>query len=115
MEITFDQSVWLTAIVIRQDPPGIWVVTRDGKAWFVTNRNSPEYARYYEMAFGLRPGEELYDLREDPDQLNNVADDTEYAGVKAKLSAQLMQVMEETNDPRLTDAFDFQPYMPRLN
>lgn len=83
------------------------------KAWFVSNRNSPEYGKYYEMAFGLRPGEELYDLRSDPDQLNNVANQEEYAKVKAKLSAQLMQVMEETNDPRLTNAFDFKPYMPK--
>jgi len=81
------------------------------KAWFVTNRNTPEYAKYYEMAFGLRPEEELYDLRKDPDQLNNVAEDNEYAEVKAKLSKQLMQVLEDTNDPRLTDAFDFPPYM----
>jgi uncharacterized sulfatase len=81
------------------------------KAWFVTNRNTPEYAKYYEMGFGLRPQEELYDLRKDPDQLNNVAEDNEYAEVKAKLSKQLMQVLENTNDPRLTDAFDFPPYM----
>ncbi len=81
------------------------------KAWFVTNRNTPEYARYYEMAFGLRPKEELYDLQKDPDQLNNVADDEEYADVKARLSEKLMQVLEDTNDPRLKDAFDYPPYM----
>jgi N-sulfoglucosamine sulfohydrolase len=82
------------------------------KAWFVTNRNTPEYAKYYEMAFGLRPQEELYDLRKDPDQLNNVADDKDYAEVKAKLSKQLIQVLEDTKDPRLSDAFDYPPYMP---
>ncbi|MCP4311742.1 MAG: sulfatase-like hydrolase/transferase, partial [Bacteroidetes bacterium] len=48
------------------------------KAWFVTNMNTPEYKKYYEMGFGKRPKEELYDLRLDPDQLNNVAGDKKY-------------------------------------
>ena len=81
------------------------------KAWLVTNRKSPEYAKYYDMAFGLRPAEELYDMRKDPDQLNNVASDKAYAEVKARLSKQLMQVLKDTHDPRLTDAFDFPPYI----
>ena len=83
------------------------------KAFIVTNRNNPEYAEFYKMGFGKHPREELYDLRKDPDQLNNVADDKKYAKVKAKLSNQLSQVMENTNDPRLTDAFDFPPYVER--
>jgi len=83
------------------------------KAFIVTNRKNPEYSEYYEMGFGKRPREELYDLRKDPDQLNNVADDKKYAKVKAKLSKQLMQVMENTHDPRLTDTFDFPPYVEK--
>ena len=81
------------------------------KAWYMTNGNKPEYKKYYKMGFGKRPKEELYDLREDPDQLNNVVNDKNYASVKVKLSKQLMQVLEDTNDPRLTDAFDFPPYI----
>ena len=70
-------------------------------------------SKYYKMAFNLCPREELYDLRKDSDQLNNMADDEKYAKVKAKLSKQLMQVQEDTNDPRLTDAFDFLQYVGR--
>jgi hypothetical protein len=40
-----------------------------------------------------------------------VADNKKYAKVKAKLTKQLMQELEDTNDPRLTDAFDFPPYI----
>ena len=28
---------WQSAIVRRHQPPGMWVVTTDGHAWFVTN------------------------------------------------------------------------------
>jgi hypothetical protein len=43
--------------------------------------------------------------------MNNIADDRKFAKVKAKLSAQLMEVMENAHDPRLKDEFDFLPYI----
>lgn len=81
------------------------------KAFIVTNRNHPDYSKYFDIGFGKRPEEELYDKRNDPEQLNNVADDKKYAKVKAKLAAQLLEVMEDTQDPRLNDTFDFLPYV----
>ncbi|PZF82369.1 hypothetical protein C1I92_17235 [Jiangella anatolica] len=51
--------------------------------------------------FRPRPGEELYDLHEDPWQQRNLADDASYAPVKADLAARLTQWMVETNDPAL--------------
>src|SRR5262249_17645319 len=39
------------------------------KAWLVAHRNDPKWKWHYEYAFGLRPGEELYDLSKDPDQV----------------------------------------------
>jgi hypothetical protein len=29
---------WQAGVVIRHDPPAVWVETEDGRAWFVTNR-----------------------------------------------------------------------------
>jgi hypothetical protein len=29
--------VWWAAVVVRPEPPGIWVRTADGREWFVTN------------------------------------------------------------------------------
>lgn len=104
-EFNRDYSNQRKAIILRGIDNG------PTKAWFVTNMNTPEYAKYYKMGFGKRPKEELYDLRKDSDQLNNVAEDKIYAKLKAKLSKQLIQVLEDTNDPRLTDAFDFPPYI----
>ena len=45
--------------------------------------------RLYDLAFGKRPAEELYDLRKDPDQLSNVIDQPEYAAIRSQLSQHL--------------------------
>jgi N-sulfoglucosamine sulfohydrolase len=81
------------------------------KAWLVTHRNDPKVAPFYQLAFGLRPGEELYDLRKDPHQLINVAADPAYAAARRQLGDRLERVMRETKDPRLDDAFDRVPYV----
>jgi uncharacterized sulfatase len=46
-----------------------------------------------------RPAEELYVLSRDTGQLNNVADNPDYAHVKSDLAEQLSEEMERTGDP----------------
>jgi arylsulfatase A-like enzyme len=58
---------------------------------------------YFELAFGLRPEEELYAIKEDPFQLNNLAAKPEYAPVKNELRKKLDAWMQETGDLRATD------------
>jgi arylsulfatase A-like enzyme len=72
------------------------------KTWLVANRDTESGKKYYELAFGRRPGEELYDLRKDPEQVVNVAQDKSYAADKAKLAKQLMEVLEGAKDPRVS-------------
>ena len=31
------ESAWQPAVVLRREPPGIWVRTADGREWFMTN------------------------------------------------------------------------------
>lgn len=70
------------------------------KAWLMANEEgSPDL---YERAFGRRPGEELYDLRRDPDQLDNVAGEPAYAQVRAAIAEQLLAELEAAGDPRVT-------------
>ncbi|MHC4191991.1 MAG: sulfatase/phosphatase domain-containing protein, partial [Planctomycetota bacterium] len=45
-----------------------------------------------------RPVEELYDLKADPHELDNLAEDRKYAGVLRKLRGRLNQWIEETRD-----------------
>jgi uncharacterized sulfatase len=72
------------------------------KAWIATRRGKAGNATYFDFAFGRRPAEELYDLRKDPHQIANLADNPELADTKAGLAARLTAVLKETGDPRVT-------------
>lgn len=72
------------------------------KAWLVVHRDDPKVKPFYDLAFAKRPAEELYDLRKDPDQVRNVADESAYAADKARLAGQLTRRLEEAGDPRVT-------------
>jgi arylsulfatase A-like enzyme len=85
------------------------------KAWLVLNREnvSVQGPRFYQWAFGKRPAEELYDLREDPDQVKNLAGESGYAEIQEKMAQRLMGVLKEAGDPRVTgdgSTFDKAPY-----
>lgn len=57
----------------------------------------------FEQAFGKFPEEMLYDIREDPFCIYNLADDSEYREVKEKLSHDLRSKLKENDDPRVGD------------
>jgi N-sulfoglucosamine sulfohydrolase len=73
------------------------------KAWLVGERNSSAWAAHYSWVYGKRPKYELYDLRKDFDETNNVAEDPSYAKVKAELENRLMAELVRTKDPRVVD------------
>ncbi|MBN2269006.1 MAG: sulfatase, partial [Sedimentisphaerales bacterium] len=83
------------------------------KTYMMEHRTKPGVEKLFEPAFGKRPGEELYNLRKDPDQLENVAEKPEYAKAKNKLAAELTAQLKATGDPRILgkgDMFDKFPY-----
>jgi N-sulfoglucosamine sulfohydrolase len=80
--------------------------------WF--HRNDPAVKRYYDLAFGTRPAEELYDLKKDPVQINNVAGNKEYRSIQKDLAIRLSENLDATGDPRVHGRgkfFDLQPYL----
>ena len=56
--------------------------------------------RFAELAFGRRPGEDLYDLRADPDQLRNVASDDRHTAQRKELRERLDSELRKAGDPR---------------
>jgi arylsulfatase A-like enzyme len=72
------------------------------KAWLVRQYSEEDWEWHYNYAFGKRPAEELYDLRKDPDQMVNCADNPAYAKQKQELAARLMRILTDANDPRVT-------------
>ena len=73
------------------------------KAWLVGQRNNPQWKPLFDLAYGKRPREELYDLKKDPHQVHNLAADPAYAQVRAELERRLMDELQRTGDPRLVD------------
>ncbi len=102
---------------LGKDPTREFIDCDDGptKAYILEHREDPDVRVYFELAFAKRPAEELYDLKSDPQQTNNVVGKTDYAATQKQLRAQLDQWMIETADPRATnddDHWDKYPYFP---
>lgn len=55
---------------------------------------------FYELSFGKRAPDELYDLRRDPEGVNNLAHDLAYAGTLETMRARMMTLLKEEQDPR---------------
>jgi arylsulfatase A-like enzyme len=73
------------------------------KAWLIEHRDDSTWKWHYDYAFAKRPAEELYDLKNDPDQTKNVAADSAYAKQKQEMSARLMKLLTDARDPRVVD------------
>ncbi|HWN94944.1 MAG TPA: sulfatase [Methylomirabilota bacterium] len=83
------------------------------KEAILSQRNEPAMKPLFQLCFGLRPAEELYDLRKDPWQTNNVAASPAFASVKEKLRTELEAWRQNTADPRLDpkdERFEKAPY-----
>ena len=72
------------------------------KSWVIAHRGEPQFKPFYDRAFGLRAGEELFERRSDPDQVQNVAGEASFLVEKGQMSRRLMKVLTETGDPRVT-------------
>ncbi len=94
-EPSFDEIAEQTATTLYDEDQG------PTKAWIVQNRNNPEWKSFYEDSYGKRPEFELYDMRKDSDQVNNLADNPEYKEVFEKLKKQLITELETTGDERV--------------
>ena len=71
------------------------------------------HKKLFNLAFAKRPAFELYDLKKDPDQLENVASVSAYAETLKKLSKRLNDALKASKDPRVLgdgDKFDSYKY-----
>ncbi|MCL6546221.1 MAG: hypothetical protein K6T61_13405 [Bryobacteraceae bacterium] len=70
------------------------------KTYLWTNRH--KHPELYQLAFGKRPAEELYDMRQDPYSLRNLAGENQLTGLRKVLAKRLDQYLIATADPRAT-------------
>jgi len=85
---------------------GAWYADTDNgptKSYIIDNKDKDDaHRRFYDLCFGKRPAIELYDLKSDPHQLNNVAAAAEHAAARKTLEALLSRDLAATGDPRET-------------
>ena len=83
------------------------------KSFIIDMKREGKELKYWELSFGKRNAEELYDLSKDRFCINNLAENPAYAKVKEALRKQMMEKLISQNDPRMTgngDVFDQYPY-----
>ncbi|NNE93096.1 MAG: sulfatase [Verrucomicrobiales bacterium] len=98
---------------------GAWLADCDNgpaKTYIVENKDQDEeHRRAWELCFGKRAAEELFDLKSDPEQIYNIAADPEYADELKRLSEKLTAELAAAGDPRHDDSvtfdFDAVPYL----
>lgn len=84
------------------------------KSYLVKNADDPKVKPLFELSFGQRPAEELYDLGADPHEMKNLADDPACASIKKQLAADLEQYLRSTADPRIVGGAEkFDEYLYR--
>jgi N-sulfoglucosamine sulfohydrolase len=69
---------------------------------------------FYDLSFGKRLPDELYDLRRDPECINNLANDLAFHSTLEGLRYRMMSMLEEEKDPRALghgDIFDTYKYV----
>jgi N-sulfoglucosamine sulfohydrolase len=88
----------------------------DGSPSKTTILNMRRYygsVKYWNLCFGLRNEDELYNIVNDPDCLINLAANAGYNSIKQSLKDQLFDELIEQDDPRVNgkgDIFDSYPY-----
>ncbi|MEK6478661.1 sulfatase [Catalinimonas sp. 4WD22] len=71
------------------------------KTQILNMRYEEEQRIFWEMNFGKRPPEELYRIDEDPDCVNNLALNPEYAPMLEELKTQMLAELLAQGDPRM--------------
>lgn len=77
-------------------------------------RRNPETESYWQLSFGKRQEEELYNISEDRECIANLAKDANYNTLKKQMRSELLQKLAEQQDPRMLgqgDIFDSYLYM----
>jgi hypothetical protein len=83
------------------------------KSYILNQRRIHGNMEYWELNFGLRGSEELYNIKDDPYCMNNLAGDILYVLHLEDLKSEMARKLEEQNDPRILgngDVFMNYPY-----
>lgn len=83
--------------------------------FLINHRDHPEFGKYLGLSTDRRPAEELFDIRVDPDCLNNLAASPEHAETRQSMHDELMNQLKATGDARVLDGGDVWETYPRVS
>ena len=69
-----------------------------------------DFSLEFELGFGKRPLEELYDCRADPHQMKNLVGDSAYDDMRRELWTRLESALNASGDPRVSGLDPWQDY-----
>lgn len=64
-------------------------------------RRNPKTAYLWELSFGKRDAEELYNIKKDPNCINNLTDNKEYRKIKLQMEKEMTMRLLQQGDPRM--------------
>ncbi|MEN8116980.1 MAG: sulfatase [Bacteroidota bacterium] len=76
------------------------------KTYILDTRRKKGITEYWQLNFGKRVDEELYNIEEDPFCMNNLAEDENFSALKTKMAEELNQKLREQGDPRILENGD---------
>lgn len=83
------------------------------KTYILDTRRKKGIMEYWQLNFGKRGEEELYNITEDPYCMNNLADNNNYVKIKIRMADEMEQKLTVQGDPRILgngDIFDNYEY-----
>ena len=83
-------------------PQGFYGDVDDGASKTLFEENPGKWPELFEHSFGKRPEEEFYDIKSDPYNLNNLANDPAYKDKMEILKSKMFDYLRATNDPRMS-------------
>lgn len=88
------------------------------KSWILNDRRAKGFSNYWNLNFGKRPGEELYNILEDPECIINLATDPGHSRIKNQLLDLMVTELKSQGDPRMLgngDVFENYEYAQPAN
>ena len=84
-------------------------------SYLIDNKDDPKVKNFYDWAAGMRPENELFDIKKDPGCLTNLADNPAYQDVVKELHGKLKVLLTEQKDPRIVGPYHLFDSYPRHN
>lgn len=83
------------------------------KEYMLDHKDEVTINPFFKRAFDKRPEYELFDVKKDPNQFKNLANNKKYSKILKKMKQAMEKWQKETEDPRIesdTDIWDTYPY-----